>query len=153
MSGQIEIVETTIENNVRGVETFELTMKNNVCDYCDEYGVDDCPIHGEIKSKTTASKFNEHVNDPLRVETIFHAKCGLEIFLVTRIGGEWSLAYIGRRVVIFPNGSAGNYGDYVNLFFQRMWGLYLNMTKAIKNERMTFTEYRALLIKHGAFNP
>ena len=132
-------------------ETLELTMRNNVCDYCEMYGEGDCPIHDETKSKTSALKFNKHVNNPTRVETIFHAKCEGEIFIVTRIGGKWSLAYIGSRMVIFPSCDWGKYEDYVELYFRRMYTLYLNMTKAIKDERMTYLEYKALLVKQGAF--
>ena len=126
-------------------KTTGLTKRGNVCDYCQMNVEDNCPLHNKVKRSTFALEFNKEVYDPTRVRTVFYERGG-EFFLVTRIQGVWTLAYIGDR---FDYISGGDYEDYVERHAQQMYSLYLNMSKCDKS-RMSYLKYKSLLAKHGA---
>ena len=121
-------------------DTTVLTRRGNACDYC-EMAEDECPLHDmEEEDVSTPEPPSTEVGDILY-------GCRGGRFIVARIQGMRTLGYIGDLFGHVPN---GEYEDYLECYGQWMYKKYCNMSK-YEESRMSYLEYKACLVKHGAF--
>ena len=121
-------------------DTTVLTRRGNACDYC-EMAENECPLHdmGDEDVSTPEPPSTE-------VGDILYG-CRGERFIVASIQGMRTLGYIGDLFGCILN---GEYEDYIECYRQWMYKKYCNMSK-YEESRMSYLEYKACLVKHGAF--
>ena len=120
-------------------DTTVLTRRGNACDYC-EMAENECPLHDMVdEDVSTPEPPSTEVGDILY-------GCRGERFIVASIQGMRTLGYIGDLFGCILN---GEYEDYIECYRQWMYKKYCNMSRC--DDRMSYLEYKACLVKHGAF--
>ena len=112
------------------------------CDFCTMVGVDICCLHrmGKTFGMAALSRTTTVNSDKKRIYIIFN----YDGYSFTGVFSKTS----NRWVLVYGDGD-GSYDDEEDdLHLQRMYKMYLNMNKAVKGNRRTFAEYKALVVSY-----
>ena len=128
------------------VEQVEQAKQDDDCDFCVMVGVDICCLHRTGKtfgmaalSKTTI------VNSDTKCRTVTINYDGYIFTAVfSNVSNRWVLVYEDE----YESDDEGEYED--ESYDRQMYRMYLNMTKAVKDDRWTFTEYKAVVARDKA---
>ena len=119
----------------------EQAKQSDDCDFCRMVGVDICCLHrmGKTFGMAALSKASIVNSDKKRRDVTINYDGHSFTGFFSKTSNRW--------VLVYGDGDESD-DEEDELHLQRMYRMYLNMNKAVKGNRRTFAEYKALVASY-----